>query len=86
MALKTGKWHAGQWGAGRQIVKVIWKRNGVSLSSGFTIAANRNEMEDIVNELQGIIKKPIMNPSNTGGTSGLEQGVGMVIWNDIIYR
>ncbi len=55
--LKIGKWHAGQWGAGRLIIKVIWEKDGQILSSGFSISKNHTEIEEIISELNKMIDK-----------------------------
>lgn len=34
-AVSFGTWHAGQWNAGRPVVKVAWTLDGQRLSSGF---------------------------------------------------
>lgn len=44
--IKLGKWHSGRWAYGNLIVKIIWERSGVILSSGFIISSNK---EDAVN-------------------------------------
>ena len=33
-AVKIGRWHAGTWGAGQPIVKIVWESDGRRLSSG----------------------------------------------------
>jgi hypothetical protein len=50
--IKTGKWHAGQWAGGRQIVKIFWEKGGVKLSSGFIVSKSRIGTENIVQELR----------------------------------
>lgn len=55
--IKTGKWHAGQWGAGRQIIKVLWKKNGQLLSSGFSMAIDGTQMEEVLSELKNFSEK-----------------------------
>lgn len=54
-AFKTGKWHAGQWGAGRQIIKVLWECDGQLLSSGFSVALESGEMEELLSELDAML-------------------------------
>lgn len=49
---KLGKWHAGQWGGGRPIIKILWENNGQLLSSGFSISADSNEFDSILLELR----------------------------------
>jgi hypothetical protein len=55
VAVKTGKWHSGQWGAGQKIIKVLWKKDGRMLSSGFSIALSGNEIDVVVAELNSMI-------------------------------
>lgn len=57
ISFKTGKWHSGQWGAGRKIIKVIWKKNSQLLSSGFSIAKSNDEIEKIISELKIILEE-----------------------------
>ena len=54
--IKTGKWHAGQWCWGRQIIKFIWQKDGISLSSGFRLSKRENETDNIIKELHNFIK------------------------------
>ena len=56
LEIKSGKWHAGQWAAGRQVIKVIWKNNNQLLSSGFTISKTTEKSDEILSELINIIK------------------------------
>lgn len=44
-AVKTGKWHAGQWAAGVDVVKVIWLKDGMRLSSGFVLVDDAETSE-----------------------------------------
>jgi hypothetical protein len=54
--LKIGKWHAGQWGKGRPIIKILWKNNGRLLSSGFSISAEPEEFETVLSELRNALE------------------------------
>ena len=60
---KTGKWHAGQWGAGRPIIKVIWKRNNLMLSSGFSMAIDATQMNVLLGELNNILEMVHNHPA-----------------------
>lgn len=51
--LKTGKWHAGQWGAGKPILKILWKNNDQILSSGFSLS---NKFDEVLSELKELTK------------------------------
>lgn len=54
---KTGKWHSGQWGGGRRIIKVLWKKNGQLLSSGFAIAKENAGTDETIAELNLILEE-----------------------------
>ena len=54
---KTGKWHSGQWGTGRPIIKVLWTRNNQSLSSGFSVAKSNDDIEKMISELNTLLEK-----------------------------
>jgi hypothetical protein len=51
-AIKTGNWHAGRWAGGRQIVKILWEKEGINLSSGFILSESGIDTEDIMRELR----------------------------------
>ncbi len=64
LELKIGHWHAGQWGVGKEILKVIWEREGRKLSSGFTIAKYPGTINELIQELdKGIVEHSIGNVS-----------------------
>lgn len=46
--IKIGKWHAGRWGHGYQVCKIIWKEDYKILSSGFIFAKEKNELDRII--------------------------------------
>ena len=50
-AARIGKWHAGQWGAGRPVLKVYFERDGLKLSSGFTLSKDGPEMERLATDI-----------------------------------
>jgi len=41
--VKIGRWHSGRWAMGNPILKIIWVKDGINLSSGF-IVSNKIEM------------------------------------------
>jgi hypothetical protein len=43
LEIKTGKWHGGRWCMGIPVIKIIWKKDDLMLSSGFVISKNKNE-------------------------------------------
>ena len=55
--IKTGKWHAGQWGAGKPIIKILWKKDKQLLSSGFSFPAET--VEGVLSELNDKLKQNI---------------------------
>jgi len=54
--IKVGKWHAGQWGAGKPILKIIWKNKNILLSSGFSISTEPDAIKEVLNDLNNILK------------------------------
>jgi hypothetical protein len=54
--IKKGKWHAGKWAGGRQIIKLIWQKGNVILSSGFLLSKSQTDSENIMQELQNYTK------------------------------
>lgn len=54
--LKTGKWHAGQWGAGRTVLKLVWTADGQRLSSGFSVSKDQETVENLKTVLENYLK------------------------------
>jgi len=50
--IKLGTWHAGQWGAGAPVLKIIWEKDSLLLSSGFLLSKKREEVEAMISDLQ----------------------------------
>ena len=50
--LRLGKWHSGKWCFGYPILKVLWSNNNQSLSSGFLLSKQEDEVETFVSELE----------------------------------
>lgn len=50
--VKIGKWHSGRWYSGWPIVKIVWIKEGVRLSSGFGITENLSTAMSIVDDLK----------------------------------
>jgi len=48
---KTGKWHAGRWGNGKPILKILWTRNDLVLCSGFSISTDTQEVIRVIDYL-----------------------------------
>lgn len=55
IALKLGKWHAGQWGAGKHIIKILWKKENQLLSSGFSISTENSRLREVLAELNDML-------------------------------
>jgi hypothetical protein len=55
--IKRGNWHAGQWSGGGTIVKLLWEKDGLRLSSGFLLSRNRLDTENIITEMEGLIQE-----------------------------
>jgi len=53
--IKLGTWHSGRWAFGNLIIKFIWKKENLILSSGFIVSDNREETVDIKQLLDNII-------------------------------
>lgn len=43
LEVKLGKWHAGRWAGGAQVVKIVWEKAGHRLSSGFVLSRDARE-------------------------------------------
>lgn len=52
---KTGKWHSGRWCFGYPVLKIIWLKDGLRLSSGFVMSKNNDDTEKIISELRNKI-------------------------------
>ncbi|GAA6142627.1 hypothetical protein [Hydrogenophaga sp. 5NK40-0174] len=39
VGVEEDRWHAGQWGARSRVLKVIWQRDGKTLTSGFSVSS-----------------------------------------------
>lgn len=52
---KTGKWHSGRWCFGYPVLKIIWLKDGLKLSSGFVMSKNNDDTEKIISELRNKI-------------------------------
>ena len=53
--LEIGKSHAGRWLFKQRVLKIIWEKEGLILSSGFIVARNHEETEIIMADLQRLI-------------------------------
>lgn len=54
--VKAGTWHAGQWRMGRPILKIVWLKDGLRLSSGFVVSRSFDETMHMKRELEDRIR------------------------------
>lgn len=50
--VKIGKSHAGRWLLLSRVLKLIWEKDGMNLSSGFIISRNQQENEVVMADLK----------------------------------
>ena len=50
--LKIGKSHAARWIFGSRVLKSIWEKEGIKLSSGFIVCRNQQETEALMDDLK----------------------------------
>ena len=53
--VKNGKSHAGRWFLGPRVLKLIWEKDGMKLSSGFIVARSRQETEAVMVDLKRLL-------------------------------
>ncbi|MEM4406636.1 MAG: hypothetical protein QXS68_06285 [Candidatus Methanomethylicaceae archaeon] len=55
--VKVGKWHSGRWAGGSTVVKILWKKEGRLLSSGFVFCRDPKETEELVEYIRSLTTK-----------------------------
>jgi len=50
--VKIGKSHAGRWLLLSRVLKLIWEKDGMNLSSGFIVSRNQQETEVVMADLK----------------------------------
>jgi hypothetical protein len=55
MKLDIGKSHAGRWLFKQRVLKIIWEKDGMILSSGFIVARNQQETEIVMADLKRLL-------------------------------
>ncbi|NIS59163.1 MAG: hypothetical protein GTO13_00160 [Proteobacteria bacterium] len=55
--IQLGTKHAGRWAMGNLIVKIIWRKDTLTLSSGFLVSKKRESVKAFKAELEKIIHK-----------------------------
>ena len=53
--IKLGTSHAGRWLFGRQLIKLVWEKDGVILSSGFIVSRNQAETVKVLADLKRMV-------------------------------
>ena len=53
--LRIGRSHAGRWLWRSRVVKFIWQQEGMILSSGFVLARNQQETEQLISRIRRLI-------------------------------
>ena len=53
--IKLGPWHSGRWAYGNLILKLVWEKDNIVLSSGFVVSKNRDETKKLKLLLDNII-------------------------------
>jgi len=52
---EIGKSHAGRWLFKQKVLKILWKKDSLLLSSGFIVARNRQETEGVMAALKRLL-------------------------------
>ena len=55
--IMVGSWHSGRWCPGKLVVKIIWKKENLKLSSGFLVSRFREDAVRLGFELEDKIPK-----------------------------
>ena len=50
--IKIGTWHSGRWCIGWPIVKIVWMKEGIRLSSGFVVSKSKGIVLNFVDDLK----------------------------------
>jgi hypothetical protein len=53
--VKIGKSHAGRWLLGSPVLKLIWQKDGLRLSSGFIVSGSEEETEAVTESIRDTI-------------------------------
>ena len=57
LEIKLGKCHAGRWCMGNLVLKIIWQKDNLRLSSGFLVSKYKEDAVRLKTELEGIMAK-----------------------------
>jgi len=57
LEIELGTKHAGRWAMGNLIVKIIWRKDGLILNSGFLVSKKREDARVLKAELEKRIQK-----------------------------
>lgn len=53
--VKLGNWHAGRWCGRLTVLKILWDKDGQSLSSGFVVSKNEIDTHNLKAEIESRI-------------------------------
>lgn len=56
--VRLGTWHSGQWAGGKPVIKILWRRQGLELCSGFVLAATRARALELAALLAAEAERP----------------------------
>jgi hypothetical protein len=55
--VKIGSWHCGKWCLGGSIVKIVWEKDGLRLSSGFLVPGAKEAALNLKQVLESKIRR-----------------------------
>jgi hypothetical protein len=56
LRFEIGKNHAGRWLLRQWVLKLIWEKDSLTLSSGFIVARNQQETETVMEDIMRFIR------------------------------
>ncbi len=79
--IKIGKWHSGKWYVGWPIVKILWMKEGMRLSSGFVVSKDQDFVIRFIDDLRrraGMDKQSadnVLAEANGGSKEASKNGI-----------
>lgn len=61
--VKIGKWHSGRWAFGQPVVKIVWYKAGIRLSSGFILSRDLSETNALVQQIRLLVRAQVAKPA-----------------------
>lgn len=53
LAVRTGRWHAGRWAYGNTVIRLVWLKDSLRLSSGFIVSRRAETTDEVIQVLRG---------------------------------